>query len=196
KVKAKGTSLGADNGIGIAYCLALLSDVELQTGRIEVLFTVEEETGLKGAREIKPGFFSGKYLLNLDSENIGTVTIGSAGAEYTDYLVPLHRKKISNLSLIEIRLSGLAGGHSGIDIHLPRKNAIKIIIEGYKYISTIFDEIYISKIEGGNATNAIPSEALLLIAVHERDTYKASKIMTEWAVKIKKKYKKMNRGMI
>ncbi|MHA1449539.1 MAG: beta-Ala-His dipeptidase [Candidatus Hodarchaeales archaeon] len=157
-VTADGTSLGADNGIGMAIALACLVDPDIERGPIEVLMTVDEETGLTGAFGLKKGFFTGKYLINVDSEDIGEITISSAGGG--DSHVELHpeKKSFDNHQAKRIEVRGLKGGHSGVDIHLPLLNSIKVITSILKDIGTAAS-IAIKKLEGGSAHNAIPRSA-------------------------------------
>ncbi len=157
-ITAKGTTLGADNGIGVAAALAIMEDDSLVHGQLEFLFTVDEETGLTGATKIKPDFLKGKILLNLDSEDEGVFTIGCAGGADTEIALPLDRKKDADGELFRLKLSGFRGGHSGIDIHKGRGNAIKLLSRMLWEVSkTTWFEL--AGIEGGNKRNAIPREA-------------------------------------
>jgi len=160
-LKAKGTTLGADNGIGIAMALAAITDKELAHPAIECLFTVDEETGLTGAEKLQDGMLKGKRLINLDSEDDGQIFIGCAGG--IDTLAKMHYEKspISNLqSSIAIRLSvsGLLGGHSGDDINKGRANANQLIVW---FLARIWPqtELQLAAISGGNLRNAIAREA-------------------------------------
>ncbi len=157
-VQAKGTTLGSDNGIGLSAALAIMEDKELQHPAMEFLFTVEEETGLIGAAQIQPGFLSGKRLLNLDSEEEGEFTIGCAGGADSEISLPLQRTQIQNGSLCRIKLFGLRGGHSGIDINQGRGNAIKLLARMLWQANMALPFNLIS-FEGGNLRNAIPREA-------------------------------------
>ncbi len=177
-VSAKGTSLGADNGIGMAYGLAALVDSELKHGPLELLFTVDEETGLTGAFALKPGFFSGKYLLNVDSEELGTITISSAGGGGTDFTLPINFKELQDSHAMEIFVSGLQGGHSGIDIDLPRLNAIKVGLDG---LLTLQDEnIQIKTIIAGTAHNAIPRNFTAGIVFPKENKKSVKKKLNDW----------------
>ncbi|MFW9922574.1 MAG: hypothetical protein ACFFDW_04705 [Candidatus Thorarchaeota archaeon] len=122
-VRANKTSLGADNGIGIAFGLTALVDKDLKHGPLEILLTVDEETGLTGAFAIKTGFFSGKYLLNVDSESIGKITISSAGGGGTDFIIPSQYEKNDSIESYRLHISGLQGGHSGVNQYLPPPTA-------------------------------------------------------------------------
>ncbi|MCK4465460.1 MAG: M20/M25/M40 family metallo-hydrolase, partial [Bacteroidales bacterium] len=126
-VKAKGTTLGADDGIGMATQLAILSSKDISHGPIECLFTVDEETGMTGAKNIKPGFFSGKILINLDSEDEGELFIGCAGGIDTVATLQYKTRKVPDKSVAyTISLTGLKGGHSGDEIHKGLGNSVKI----------------------------------------------------------------------
>ena len=166
-LKAKGTTLGADNGIGISMALAAITDPELQHPAIECLFTVDEETGLTGAEKLKDGMLQSKRLINLDSEDDGQIFIGCAGG--IDTLAKMHyeQSQITNhKSQIAIRLSvsGLLGGHSGDDINKGRANSNQLIVW---FLARIWPqtEVQLASINGGNLRNAIAREAQAVIAV-------------------------------
>lgn len=157
-LKAAGTTLGADNGIGVAASLALMEARDLVHGPLEFLFTVDEETGLTGANHLQPGFLTGRLLLNLDSEEEGTFTIGCSGGGDSEIIFPVHRTESQPGLLLEVKVFGLRGGHSGLDIHLGRGNAIKILARLLDAVREKFPFALI-QIEGGNKRNAIPREA-------------------------------------
>ncbi len=166
-MKAKGTTLGADNGIGVATELAILVDDTLQHGPIECLFTVDEETGLSGAFALKEGFMNGDILLNLDSEDEGELFIGCAGG--VDSVGEFHYKEVevpAGYFFADICVKGLKGGHSGGDIHLGRGNANKLLTRFLSQTMQKYD-MYLCEIDGGNLRNAIAREAHALIAVPE-----------------------------
>ncbi|MGC9308154.1 MAG: M20/M25/M40 family metallo-hydrolase, partial [Thermoplasmatota archaeon] len=125
KVKARGTTLGADNGVGVAAMLALIEDDDLIHGPLEFLFTVDEETGMTGAFGLKEGALEGDMLINVDSEEIGSVYIGCAGGANTTIRLPVSFEDAQGAAL-QIKLRGLSGGHSGTDIHEGRANSIKL----------------------------------------------------------------------
>jgi dipeptidase D len=162
-VYAQGTTLGADNGIGLASALAVMEDKSLVHGPLEFLFTVDEETGLTGANKIQKGFLAGKMLLNLDSEDEGTFTIGCAGGADSTLVLPLDRKKTASKNLYRLHLRGFRGGHSGLDINQGRGNAIKLLARmlGQARAAARFEVI---SIEGGSKHNAIPREAVAILA--------------------------------
>ena len=163
-LKAKGTTLGADNGIGIAMALAAITDKELAHPAIECLFTVDEETGLTGAEKLQDGMLKGKRLINLDSEDDGQIFIGCAGG--IDTLAKMHYepqtisnlKTRSNALAIKLSVSGLMGGHSGDDINKGRANANQLIVW---FLARIWPqtELQLAAISGGNLRNAIAREA-------------------------------------
>lgn len=166
-LKAKGTTLGADNGIGVATELAILADDSIEHGPLECLFTVDEETGLTGAFALHKDFMSGDILLNLDSEDEGELYIGCAGGInsvgefiYKEVEVP------AGYFFFKVEVKGLKGGHSGGDIHLGRGNANKILNRFLSRTAAKHD-MYLCEINGGNLRNAIPREAYAVCAVPE-----------------------------
>ena len=165
-VKAEGTTLGADCGIGMAAALALLVDPTVEHGAVEALFTVDEETGLTGAFNLGEGMLTGKYLINLDSEDEGEIFIGCAGGVDTlahfDYSV---ETLSAGYEYYRIGISGLKGGHSGDDIDKGLGNANKILAS-FLYDATRFG-IRVGMFDGGNLRNAIPREAYAVVAVPE-----------------------------
>jgi dipeptidase D len=183
-VKAKGTTLGADDGIGVAAQLAILSDKSLSHGPIECLFTVDEETGLTGAFGLEPDFLKGKILLNLDSEDEGELFIGCAGGKDTVAKMPFSwEKSPDNFDPLVIEVSGLKGGHSGDDIHKGLGNANKILTRilwmlSHETGARLFD------ISGGNLRNAIAREAQAKVFIDKSLIDKSLQIAEELANKI------------
>ncbi|MDD4149299.1 MAG: aminoacyl-histidine dipeptidase [Bacteroidales bacterium] len=176
-VKAKGTTLGADDGIGVAASMAILTDNTLKHGPIECLFTVDEETGLTGAFEIQPGFFESKILLNLDSEDEGEIFIGCAGGidtiatfNYKSEPVPQNHKAY------KITVNGLKGGHSGDEIQKGLGNSNKMT-NRFLHLFTEKYDIRLSNFDGGNMRNAIPREAEMIFTI---DATKANDMMTDF----------------
>lgn len=167
-VKAKGTTLGADDGIGMAAQLALLESDSIEHGPLECLFTVEEETGLAGAFGLEENFLKSRILLNLDSEDDGELFIGCAGGLDTTIHFPM--KKVNtepDHQAYRINISGLKGGHSGDDINRHRGNAIKILNRLLWNLERN-NEMRLADIEGGNLRNAIPREANATVTVPSR----------------------------
>lgn len=164
-VKAKGTTLGADDGIGMAASMAILTDNSLVHGPIECLFTVDEETGLTGAFEIEEGFFKSKILLNLDSEDEGEIFIGCAGG--IDLVANFDYKKENvpqNHLAYKFVVNGLQGGHSGDEIHKGFGNSNKIASRFLNIINEKFNA-RLSVFDGGNKRNAIPREAEFVFTI-------------------------------
>jgi len=168
-VKAKGTTLGADNGIGVAAALAVMESKDLQHGPIEALFTLDEETGLFGAQALKSGFLNGKILMNLDSEEDGALYIGCAGGQNTFVKYKFNLNDVpANTAALEIKVSGLKGGHSGLDINTGRGNAIKLMTRLLHELNYTFG-IRLVNINGGSKHNAIPRETFAVIRVAKKN---------------------------
>ena len=164
-VRAEGTTLGADCGIGMAAALAVLLDETVQHGPIEALFTVDEETGLTGAFELGEGMLSGKYLINLDSEDEGELFIGCAGG--IDTIATFHytmEEAPKNYSFFRVDVSDLQGGHSGDDINKGRVNSNKTVAR-LMWDGMQSFELRLSYFSGGNLRNAIPREAYAIFGV-------------------------------
>ncbi len=157
-VQAKGTTLGSDNGIGVAAALAVMEDQGPVHGPLEFLFTVDEETGLTGANRLGKSLLRGTRLLNLDSEEEGAFTIGCSGGGDSEISLPLRRKRRRLKELYRIRLFGFRGGHSGLDINQGRGNAIRLLARLLYQAQDKF-KFELLRIEGGNKRNAIPREA-------------------------------------
>ena len=170
-LKANGTTLGADNGIGVATQLAVLADDSIVHGPIECLFTVDEETGLSGAFALQKDFIGGDILINLDSEDEGEIFIGCAGG--IDSVAEFHYEEIdvpADYFFFKVEVKGLKGGHSGGDIHLGRGNANKLLNRFLSRMEAKYD-MYLCEINGGNLRNAIPREAYAICAVPAADKH-------------------------
>lgn len=164
-ISARGTTLGADNGIGVAAALAILESREINHGPLEVFITVDEETGLTGANEFNGGILHGKYFLNLDSENEGVLTIGCAGGIDTSVTRALDLKDTDPAKKAwRIKVQGLKGGHSGIDINRGRGNSIRLLARILNGLIPGFN-MDLAAIDGGNKRNAIPREAFAVVLV-------------------------------
>lgn len=170
-VRAKGTTLGADNGMGIAAALAVLASNDIAHGKIEALFTVDEETGLTGANLLEENFLTGNILLNLDTEEEGEIYIGCAGGKNTRaYFTYKPQEVPEGYFWFKVQVKGLRGGHSGSDIDKGLANANKILT---RFLYFFLDEKYkmvLAEIGGGNLHNAIPREAYAVVGV--KDEYK------------------------
>ena len=167
-VGAKGTTLGADDGIGIASQMAILTDKTIQTGKIECLFTIDEESGMTGAINLNADFFTGNTLINLDSEDEGVLYIGCAGGIDTAGTIKYSPEEVAQDSAaFDISVTGLHGGHSGDEIHRGYGNAVKIMNRLLCNLSDRFG-ISVSSFDGGNLRNAIPREAFATITINKK----------------------------
>ncbi|MCG6988236.1 MAG: aminoacyl-histidine dipeptidase [Gemmatimonadetes bacterium] len=160
---ADGTTLGSDNGVGVASMLAIMEATDLVHGPLEFVFTIDEETGLTGAAGLDASGLSAKRLLNLDSEEEGTLTVGCAGGADTDLTLTLDTTSApAEATAHEVRLFGLKGGHSGVDIHLQRGNAVQLLA---RMLSEAEQPGFLADIGGGNKHNAIPREASATVVI-------------------------------
>ena len=188
-VKARGTTLGADNGIGVATIMAILESKEIAHPPLEALFTIDEETGMTGALELKGGLLNADIMLNLDTEDDNELTIGCAGGiditakgSYT-----LHETPGSNTFSIKLELKGLTGGHSGMDIHLGRGNSNKLMNRLLYTISKSFN-YYLHSIDGGGLRNAIPRESSAHISFNKEEEVELLPKIHQIFDEIKKEY--------
>lgn len=164
-VTANGTTLGADDGIGAAIAMAILADKNVVHPPLEALFTIDEETGMFGANDLKGGWLQGKYLLNLDNEDEGELCVGCAGGIDTTATFAYQPVETEEGDIaLRIELKGLKGGHSGCDIHLQRGNAIKLLVRVLKDAVANY-EARLASIDGGSLRNAIPREASAVITI-------------------------------
>lgn len=174
-VKARGTTLGADNGLGVAAAMAVLESKNIQHGPVEAFITTDEETGMTGAMGIKAGVLKGDILLNLDTEEEGEIYIGCAGGTNGNFSFRYKTAHLpTSVEAYKLIVTGLKGGHSGVDIHLERGNSIKVLTrvlwQGWKHFGLRF-----ASIEGGSLRNAIPREASawIVIPVEHKDAFAA-----------------------
>jgi dipeptidase D len=189
-VKARGTTLGADNGIGVAAAMAVLADKNLEHGPIEGLFTIDEETGMTGAFELQKGFLHGDIMLNLDSEDEGELYIGCAGGIDTSAMFPYKTNNVVGATTAwKLTVKGLKGGHSGLDINLGRGNANKIMTRILWQAQREF-QLQISSIEGGSLRNAIPREAFALVVAHREHEQAIEDLVTKLKTQISNELKK------
>jgi dipeptidase D len=195
-VKANGTTLGADNGIGVAAQLALLAADDVAHGKIEALFTVDEETGLTGANSLEKDFLSGNILINLDTEEEGEIYIGCAGGKGTKAYFSYKEKEPSKKYFwCKIQVKGLRGGHSGCDIDKKLGNANKILV---RFLHTIACKKYgmvLSEISGGNLHNAIPREACALVGVKEKYKEEIRVKLNSFLSEVREEYKHTDPGL-
>jgi dipeptidase D len=172
-VKAKGTTLGADNGMGVAAAMSLLSSTDLEHPALEALFTIDEETGMTGAKYLDGSHLTGKVLLNLDTEDDDEFSVGCAGGIDTNTLYKYNTESVpTDYSAFTIELRGLKGGHSGMDIHLGRGNA-NILMNRLIYEAAQKTNIRVTELEGGSLRNAIPRESFgtVVLPTNEKETF-------------------------
>lgn len=190
-VRANGTTLGSDNGIGAAAAMTVLEDNSLVHGPVEALFTIDEETGMTGAFGLKPNWLKADILINMDSEDEGELYVGCAGGtnanirfKYKEEAVP------SGHVAYKLFISGLKGGHSGIDIHLYKANANKLL-NRFLWHATRHHGVKLAEIDGGGMRNAIPREAMAVVTMPaDQET-----IVKEWIVKLEKEFQQEYAGI-
>jgi dipeptidase D len=177
---AEGTTLGADNGIGVALMLAVLEDEQLRHGPIEALFTADEEAGMGGARGLAAGLLQGRLMLNLDTEEWGEFYLGCAGGLDVNVERPAVPEALPpGYSGGRIELRGLRGGHSGVNIHEERGNAIKLLVRVLRDLETRLP-LCLSSLQGGTARNALPREAVAVVAVPRERQDELARYLMEW----------------
>jgi dipeptidase D len=187
-LRADATTLGADNGIAIAIGLALADDRSMAHPPLELLFTVDEETGLNGAKQLQPGFFEGKILLNLDVETEGVFTVGCAGGTDTHINCDLKVAELPDeCELVELTVAGLRGGHSGMDIHRHRANANKILARALHRLKNAFGFSMVA-LDGGTAHNAIPRDAAAVLASKPDQFTPMQKMIAEFQRTVQSEY--------
>ena len=177
-LKAEGTTLGSDNGVGVSAALAVMESTDIAHGPLEFVFTIDEETGLTGAAEFPGGLLKSKYFLNLDNEETGTICIGCAGGVKT-----IGRRKVvlvnaAGESAWRVKVSGLKGGHSGVDIHQGRGNALRVLGTTLQKITGKL-KAGIASITGGSAQNAIPREAAAVVVIDAAQEKELHSLLSE-----------------
>ncbi len=179
-LRANGTTLGADNGVGVAASLAVAEDRSLEHGPLEMLFTTDEETGLTGAQRLAPDFLRSRILLNMDSEEEGEIYVGCAGGMDTQGAWKVAREAAKpNTVALELRVTGLRGGHSGVEIDKGRGNALKIL---NRVLRALADDAgaRLVDVRGGNKRNAIPREAFATVRVARSRLSRARRLVAKW----------------
>lgn len=195
-VTAKGTTLGADNGIGMATCLAVLASSEIKHGPLEVLLTIDEEAGMTGAFGLQTGWLEGDILLNTDSEQEGEVYMGCAGGVDGAFSFTIEREsQPTGFVTRQLTLKGLKGGHSGCDIHTGRGNANKLLI---RFLAEYAPELDLRLIEfrGGSLRNAIPREAFVTVALPAEKISQLDKQFTTYSELLKTELGKVETDII
>lgn len=185
-LSADGTTLGGDDGIAIAYMLALLASDDIPHPPIEALMTIDEEIGLRGARELQDGLLKGRRLINIDSEEEGILTVGCAGAVRAEGTLPLMFESTSDKLAVKISVGGLNGGHSGIDINLPRQNACKVLANFLGELQKDFS-IRICDIQSGGRLNVIPQTANAIICINKANAEELSTSIAKMDAWLKEK---------
>ncbi len=179
-VKANGTTLGADNGMGVAAAMAVLEANDLVHGPVEALFTCDEETGMTGANNLKKDWLKGDILINMDSEDEGELYVGCAGGEDANVLFTYEHEEIpEDYQAFELAITGLKGGHSGMDIILGRGNANKIFFRFLKEVYLDY-QVRLASIKGGSLRNAIPREAFGTILISSGDVNLVEEFLEEY----------------
>ncbi len=193
-MRADGTTLGADNGIGVAAGLAMITDDSVVHGPLELLFTVDEETGLTGANNLATDMLEGKTLLNCDSEEDGAFYVGCSGGQDTVGIYDIEWKELKkDLVPYELTITGLKGGHSGLDIANGRANAIKLLARLMLQLTDV--DYRIAEINGGSKRNAIPREAETILLITESDAAKIKQAADEFVKEALLEYKVNDGGL-
>lgn len=195
-VTAKGTTLGADNGIGMASCLAVLASSEIKHGPLEVLLTIDEEAGMTGAFGLEAGWLEGEILLNTDSEQEGEVYMGCAGGINAELFFDIQREALPRGYVArQLILKGLKGGHSGCDIHTGRGNANKLMA---RFLAGHANELDMRLIEfrGGSLRNAIPREAFVTVALPEENLNKLAELFEFYTELLKSELGKVETNLV
>ncbi len=195
-IRANGTTLGADNGIGIALMMSLVEDESVKHPRLELLLTVEEESGLVGADTLDPSLLSGKTLINVDSETEGVFTVGCAGGGSVNITLPVTwDSQKQNEVAFELKVSGLQGGHSGEDINKFRANANKLIARALDFIQRDV-EIRLSTLKGGTARNAIPRDAEAVFVCRKDKAESCKEIFSAIQATVQSELAKTETGLV
>ncbi|HEX5356076.1 MAG TPA: aminoacyl-histidine dipeptidase [Aquabacterium sp.] len=194
-VKAEGTTLGADNGMGVAMILALLADKTTAHGPLEALFTVDEEAGMGGAQGLQPGLLQGRLMLNLDTEEWGEFYLGCAGGMDVNVQRPGMAQPLpAGHEAWRISLTGLRGGHSGVNIHEERGNAIKLLVRVLADLNARLP-LHLVALQGGTARNALPREAFAVIALPDGQSDALSKALGSWQALLAQELEGVEQGI-
>ena len=194
-VKAKGTTLGADNGLGVAAIMAIMEDKTLKHGPINALITADEETGMFGANALPTEELEGDILMNLDSEHWGKFVIGSAGGiDVTATMGYKEEETSDDCAAVKVTLKGLRGGHSGLEIHEGRANANKMMARFLRDVIEI-DEARLVSWHGGNMRNAIPFKAEVVLTLPKENVSAIKQVAEEWKADFIDEYKGIESGI-
>jgi dipeptidase D len=196
RISAQGTTLGADNGIGVAAALALLTEPDLACGPLELIFTVEEEIGLIGALHFDTSVLQANSLINLDSEDDRALTVGCAGGSEIVLRLGLEQENLAaGWSCAELRVSGLSGGHSGVQIHEHRANAVKLLVTLLERAIGGGGDMRLISMTGGSAHNAIPSDAVARFAVPPDLMARMASIVSEATLELEREWGEDEQGI-
>lgn len=194
-VTADNTTLGADNGMGVAMAMAVLESKDIAHPAVEVLFTVDEETGMTGAFGLEPGVLKGDIMINLDSEEEGALCIGCAGGTNANIDFMYDKEKVNpEHTAYKVEIKGLKGGHSGVDIHLQRANAAKLIFRFLFNVNKKFD-LALSSFESGNMRNAIPREGWAIVTVPKANAAEFESIAKQFEAFYKNEYNETDKDL-
>ncbi len=193
-ITAEGTTLGADNGIGVAAGMAVALDKNAVHGPLELLLTIDEETGMTGVNALKKGFISGKTLLNMDSEEDGAFYVGCSGGQDTvgTFSIDWVNAK-RGTQPFNVQITGLKGGHSGLDIHVGRANAIKLLGQLLKQANIPF---HIAEVSGGSLRNAIPREAEVTMMIKPKDLNRFKSFTKKFVANALLEFKTNDSGLV
>ncbi|MCF0191791.1 MAG: aminoacyl-histidine dipeptidase [Marinilabiliaceae bacterium] len=187
-IKANNTTLGADNGIGVSAAMSILADKDVEHGPLEILVTTDEETGMTGAINLQPGLLHGSVLLNLDSEKEGDIYIGCAGGQdITATFTVEYVETASEDIAYKVMISGLRGGHSGMDINIGVANANKLLVRFLKFAAANF-EAMLADIQGGTLRNAIPRDAYAILTIDSEDADEFVEMVAEFNDMLREEY--------
>lgn len=186
-MKAKGTTLGADDGIGCAIQLAVLAANDIEHGPIEALFTVDEETGMTGAENLSPDFMNGRLMINLDSEDEGEIFVSCAGGCINDVKFHYGRENVEGMFFMKMSVANLVGGHSGDDINKKRANSIKLIAR-FLYLEDEKFGIRLADLQAGNKHNAIPREGSVVFAIPADKKHEVMADFNVYAANVKEEF--------
>jgi dipeptidase D len=194
-VTANGTTLGADNGIGVAAAMAVLESKTIVHGPLEVLITIDEETGMTGAKNLSPKALKGEILINMDSEDEGELYVGCVGSKDGVFTFKYKKEALpAGYVAVKLNITGLKGGHSGLDIGLGRANANKVIFRLLKTLTNKIDAS-LAFVEGGNMRNAIPREAVAVVAIEKSKEAELKKIVADFQKTLRAEYSAVDGGL-
>ncbi|WP_035291591.1 aminoacyl-histidine dipeptidase [Clostridium sp. KNHs214] len=194
-VRAEGTTLGADDGIAVAYGLAVLASSDIPHPPIELLVTTDEETGMGGAQGLNPADISGRLLLNIDSEEEGKLLVSCAGGLRDKIILPVKFEKVEGLKTVEVKVHGLKGGHSGMEINKGRGNANKLMGRFLNDLMNSMD-LKVASINGGEKDNAIPRQNVAVILIKEEEMDALQQKVNQWTERFKTELENADKDVV